>query len=128
MNTNKNKSVESKKDSVATPEAAAASATPVATPAATGLMNVPVTQSDNKKGNGTSYQVWGKKDLVGKGSFMAGKEDDRVINKGDIVKDPETGQDIYLIRIHRGKRVWYSKGALEVAVQAPVEVAAEVQE
>jgi hypothetical protein len=25
------------------------------------------------------------------------------------MKDPETGQDIYLIRVHRGKRVWYGK-------------------
>jgi hypothetical protein len=48
---------------------------------------------------------------------MAGKEGDRVINKGDIVIDPETGMDIYLIRVHRGKRVWYAKGAIETPVQ-----------
>jgi hypothetical protein len=81
-------------------------------------MSVPVTQGENKKGNGTGYQVWPKKDLEGKGSFMAGKEGDRVINKGDVVKDPATGEDIHLIRIHRGKRVWYAKGAIQATVQA----------
>jgi hypothetical protein len=49
---------------------------------------------------------------------MAGKEGDRVINKGDVVKDPATGEDIHLIRIHRGKRVWYAKGAIQATVQA----------
>ena len=80
----------------------------------TGLMQVPVTVPVDKKGNGTSYLVWPKKDLEGKASIMAGKEGDKVVNKGDIVKDPVTGQDVYLIRIHRGKRVWYGKGLVEV--------------
>jgi hypothetical protein len=55
---------------------------------------------------------------------MAGKEGDKVVNKGDIVRDPVTGQDVYLIRIHRGKRVWYGKGLIE----APVSDQPETQE
>ena len=82
----------------------------------TGLMSVPVTVPVDKKGNGTNYLVWPKKDLEGKASIMAGKEGDKVVNKGDVVKDPVTGQDVYLIRIHRGKRVWYGKGLVEVPV------------
>ena len=92
-----------------------------ATSSSTGLMSVPVTQGADKKGNGVTYTVWPKKDLAGKPTFMTGKEGDRVINKGDIVIDPETGHDIYLIRVHRGKRVWYSKGALDVPTVDPVE-------
>ena len=88
-----------------------------ATTSSSTLMSVPVTVQQDKKGNGTNYLVWPKKDLAGKASFMAGKEGDRVINKGDIVIDPETGMDIYLIRVHRGKRVWYAKGAIETPVQ-----------
>lgn len=110
MSTKQNKSV----------EASGASATQ----AGSSLMSVPVTQAADKKGNGTSYMVWPKKDLEGKPSLMAGKEGDKVINKGDVVRDPETGQDIYLIRVHRGKRVWYAKGTLEV----PVVDSPEVQE
>jgi len=125
MKNHSKKGVESQGDSATTNNASETStgaAAPAAT--ATGLMSVPVTQAADKKGNGTSYMVWPKKDLVGKPSLMAGKEGDKVVNKGDIVKDPETGQDIYLIRVHRGKRVWYAKGALEV----PVVENAEVQE
>jgi hypothetical protein len=124
MNTTKNKGVESQGDSATTNNASETSTGAAAAPAATatGLMSVPVTQAADKKGNGTSYMVWPKKDLEGKPSLMAGKEGDKVVNKGDIVKDPETGQDIYLIRVHRGKRVWYAKGALEVPVVENAEV------
>jgi hypothetical protein len=87
-----------------------------ATTSSSTLMSVPVTVQQDKKGNGTSYLVWPKKDLEGKASIMAGKEGDKVVNKGDIVRDPVTGQDVYLIRIHRGKRVWYGKGLIEVPV------------
>ena len=92
-----------------------------ATTSSSTLMSVPVTVQQDKKGNGTNYLVWPKKDLEGKPSLMAGKEGDKVVNKGDIVKDPENGQDIYLIRIHRGKRVWYAKGAIETPVQPEVQ-------
>jgi hypothetical protein len=88
-------------------------------------MSVPVTVPVDKKGNGASYLVWPKKDLEGKASIMAGKEGDKVVNKGDVVKDPETGQDIYLIRIHRGKRVWYAKGAIETPVQSEAQTVTE---
>jgi Rieske Fe-S protein len=70
--------------------------------------NVPVT-AGTTNGTGNYHIVWPKKDLLGTPSRMAEKADDKVVNKGEIMKDPETGQDIYLIRVHRGKRVWYGK-------------------
>jgi hypothetical protein len=79
--------------------------------------NVPVT-AGSTNGTGNYHVVWPKKDLLGTPSRMAEKADDKVVNKGEIVKDPETGLDIYLIRVHRGKRVWYGKQL----VQTPSEV------
>jgi hypothetical protein len=54
---------------------------------------------------------------------MEQKEGDKIVNKGDIMKDPETGLDIELIRVHRGKRVWYGKQA--IATQSVQEGSAE---
>jgi len=79
--------------------------------------NVPVTAGATN-GTGNYHVVWPKKDLLGTPSRMAEKADDKVVNKGEIMKDPETGLDIYLIRVHRGKRVWYGKQL----VQTPSEV------
>jgi hypothetical protein len=126
MKNHPKKGVESQGDS-ATTNTASETSTGAAAPAATatGLMSVPVTQAADKKGNGTAYMVWPKKDLEGKSSLMAGKEGDKVVNKGDIVKDPETGQDIYLIRVHRGKRVWYAKGMIETQVQPEAQTVTE---
>jgi hypothetical protein len=73
--------------------------------------NVPVT-TGSTNGTGNFHTVWAKKDLLGSPSRMAEKEGDKIINKGEIIKDPETSQDIYLIRVHRGKRVWYGKGLI----------------
>jgi hypothetical protein len=98
-------------------EASGASANTTTSSSSNQLMSVPVTVPAEKKGNGKSYWVWPKKDLLGKPALMAGKDDDRVVNKEEIVKDPETGEDIYLIRIHRGKRVWYGKGTLDVPTE-----------
>lgn len=84
--------------------------------------NVPVTVREDKKGNGLVYEVWPKKDLLGKPSRMVGKEGDEVINRADVVIDPETGDEVHLIRVKRGKRVWYGKQAI------PMEVAAVVVE
>ena len=94
-------------------EASGASATPTqATPVIAGAFaNIPVTR-DTKSGTGQYYTVWPKKDLLGPSSRMEAKEGDKVVNKGDVVKDPETGLDIELIRVHRGKRVWYGKQAI----------------
>jgi len=107
---NKNKSsVESTQDSANT------QATPVITGA---FQNVPVT-AGTASGTGNFYTVWPKKDLLGAPSRMAEKEGDKVVNKGEIVKCPETGQDVQLIRVHRGKRVWYGKQFVQTQ---PVEV------
>ena len=84
--------------------------------------NVPVTVREDRKGNGLVYEVWPKKDLLGASSRMVGKEGDEVINRGEVVIDPVTGDEVYLIRVKRGKRVWYGKGVI------PVEVAAVVVE
>jgi hypothetical protein len=95
-------SVESTQDSAITSTA----------PAAPGMFaNIPIT-SGSTTGTGNYHVVWPKKDLLGSPSRMAEKADDKVVNKGEVVKDPETGQDIHLIRIHRGKRVWYGKGLI----------------
>lgn len=103
MSKNKNQSV----------EAQGASATPQTTEV-TALMNVPVTTPTGETA-GAFHTVWPKKDLQGSPSRMAVKADDRVVNKGEVVKDPASGQDIYLIRVHRGKRVWYGKGVISEA-------------
>jgi hypothetical protein len=79
--------------------------------------NVPIT-ANTTNGTGNYHVVWPKKDLLGTPSRMAEKAGDKVVNKGEIMKDPETGLDIYLIRVHRGKRVWYGKQL----VQTPSEV------
>jgi len=98
---NKNKSsVESTTDSATTTQA-----TPVITGA---FQNIPVTASSSNS-TGRFYTVWPKKDLLGAPARMAEKEGDKIVNKGEIVKCPETGQDVELIRVHRGKRVWYGK-------------------
>lgn len=76
------------------------------------LMQVPITPDSKKGGTGNFHLVYSKKDLQGKPHRMEAKADDRVINKAEIVKDPDTGQDVYLIRVHRGKRVWYGKGVI----------------
>ena len=103
-------SVESTQDS-----ATATHPTPVIQGA---FANIPVTQS-SKSGTGQFYTVWPKKDLQGTPSRMEQKEGDKIVNKGDIMKDPETGLDIELIRVHRGKRVWYGKQLVQAQ---PVEV------
>jgi len=108
---NKNKSsVESTTDSANTTQAA-----PVITGA---FQNVPVT-AGTSSGTGNFYTVWPKKDLLGAPSRMAEKEGDKVVNKGEIVKCPETGADVELIRVHRGKRVWYGKQLVQAK---PVEI------
>jgi hypothetical protein len=101
------KSVESATDSATTATATATTAT--------GLMNVPVSTPEGKGGNGNFHTVWPKKDLLGSASQMAAKDDDRIVNKGEVVTDPATGEQINLIRVHRGKRVWYAKGVLQNA-------------
>jgi hypothetical protein len=93
-------SVESTQDS--------AKAINTTTQSSTMFANVPIT-ANTTNGTGNYHVVWPKKDLLGAPSRMAEKADDKVVNKGEIVKDPETGLDIYLIRVHRGKRVWYGK-------------------
>jgi hypothetical protein len=103
-------------------EASGASATET-TPATQGMFaNVPVTVGA-ASGTGKFHTVWVKKDLSGTPSRMAEKADDKVVNKGEVVKCPETGQDVYLIRVHRGKRVWYGKQLLS---DTPAAVVAEV--
>jgi hypothetical protein len=79
------------------------------------FQDIPVTR-DSKSGTGNFYTVWPKKDLSGTPSRMEAKDGDKVVNKGDIVKDPESGLDIELIRVHRGKRVWYGKQAISAPV------------
>ena len=76
--------------------------------------NVPIT-ANATNGTGNYHVVWPKKDLLGTPSRMAEKADDKVVNKGEIMKDPETGLDIYLIRVHRGKRVWYGKQLVQAS-------------
>jgi hypothetical protein len=104
MNNQKNSSVEASGASATTTEV-----TPVIQGA---FANIPVTRDSKSGGTGNFYTVWPKKDLLGTSSRMEAKEGDKVVNKGDIVKDPETGLDINLIRVHRGKRVWYGKQAI----------------
>lgn len=82
-----------------------------------GLMNVPVTANAEGK-TGEFHTVWPKKDLAGSSSQMAKKADDRVTVKGDEVTDPETGTQVYLVRIHRGKRVWYGKTPITEELRA----------
>ena len=86
MSKNKEQGVESQGDSVTT-----ATATPAAA-----LMNVPVTTPTGKSGTGAFHTVWPKKDLMGTPSQMAAKEDDKVVNKGEVVIDPATGESINL--------------------------------
>jgi hypothetical protein len=109
MSTKSKSSVESTQDSANTINTTTQSSTMFA--------NVPITAGATN-GTGNYHVVWPKKDLLGTPSRMAEKADDKVVNKGEIVKDPETGLDIYLIRVHRGKRVWYGKQL----VQTPSEV------
>jgi hypothetical protein len=107
MSKNKNQSVEAQ-DASATPATAEVAA----------LMNVPVTTPQGEAG-GAFHTVWAKKDLQGTPSRMAVKADDRVVNKGEVVVDPATNQNIHLIRVHRGKRVWYGKGLISEAAVHP---------
>ena len=81
--------------------------------ASTMFTNIPVTVREDKKGNGHTYEVWPKKDLLGAPSRMVGKEGDEIIHRGEKVVDPATGNEVYLIRVKRGKRVWYGKMAIE---------------
>ena len=100
--------------------------TPSTTPAPAGMFaNVPVSTGE-ANGTGNFHTVWPKKDLSGTPSRMAEKADDKVVNKGEVVKDPVTGQDIHLIRVHRGKRVWYGKGEIPATASeaAPAATAA----
>jgi hypothetical protein len=94
-----------------------------ATSQITGLMNVPVTANSEGK-TGEFHTVWSKKDLSGSSSQMAKKADDRVTVKGDEVTDPETGTQFYLVRIHRGKRVWYGKTPITEELRAQFAAAA----
>jgi hypothetical protein len=68
--------------------------------------------------------VWGKKDLEGKPQMMSlDKAMEKITNKGEVVKDPESGEDIHLLRIFRGRRVFYAKGKIQAS-----SVTADVQE
>jgi len=89
-----------------------------------GLMNVPVTTSTGTGKAGEFHTVWPKKDLQGTPSRMEKKEGDRVTNLGHEVVDPATGEPVYLIRVHRGKRVWYSKGVITEEARAEFAAAA----
>jgi hypothetical protein len=105
MSTKSKSSVESTQDSANTN---------TTTSSNTMFANVPIT-ANTTNGTGNYHVVWPKKDLLGTPSRMAEKADDKVVNKGEIVKDPETGLDIYLIRVHRGKRVWYGKQLVQAS-------------
>jgi hypothetical protein len=60
--------------------------------------------------------VWSKKDLMGKPQMMSlEKAMEKITNKGEVVKDPETGEDINLIRVFRGRRVFYTKGRIQAS-------------
>jgi hypothetical protein len=60
--------------------------------------------------------VWPKKDLLGKPQMMSlEKAMEKITNKGEVVKDPETGEDINLIRVFRGRRVFYTKGRIQTS-------------
>jgi hypothetical protein len=59
--------------------------------------------------------VWPKKDLLGKPQMMDEKKaTEKILNKGEVVVDPATGENIHLLRVFRGRRVFYTKGRIDV--------------
>jgi hypothetical protein len=66
--------------------------------------------------------VWPKKDLLGKPQMMDEKKAmEKIVNKGEVVVDPITGENIHLLRVFRGRRVFYSKGRIQTPEVQPEE-------
>lgn len=75
------------------------------------LEQIPVESPDSVQE--IKIPVWSKKDLQGKPQMMSlAKAMEKITNKGEIVVDPVTGENIHLLRIFRGRRTFYGKGRI----------------